>query len=46
MEIRLWRASESDVGRALNKDIERHGESSVLVKVGEDEFALRSWTVG
>ena len=31
------------VRQALNKDIEKHGESSLFVKVGEDEYALRSW---
>ena len=46
MEMRLWRASEAEIRRALNKDIEKHGESSLFVKVGEDEYALRSWTVG
>ena len=43
-EMKLWRASESEVRRALNKDIEKHGGSSLFVKVGEDEYALRSWT--
>ena len=46
VEMRLWRASEAEVRRALNKDIEQHGESSLFVKVGEDEYALRSWTAG
>jgi hypothetical protein len=45
VEMRLWRASESEVRIALDEDIERHGESSLFVKVGEDEYALRSWTV-
>ena len=45
-EMKLWRASESEVRRALNKDIEEHGESSLFVKAGEDEYALRSWTAG
>ena len=44
--MKLWRASESEVRRALNKDIEEHGESSLFVKAGEDEYALRSWTAG
>jgi DNA-directed RNA polymerase delta subunit len=44
-EMKLWRASEGEIRRALNKDIENHGESSLFVKVGEDEYALRSWTV-
>ncbi|WP_406699106.1 HTH domain-containing protein [Singulisphaera sp. Ch08] len=44
MEMKLWRASESSVRKALNKDIEKSGELSPFVRVGEDEFALRSWT--
>jgi hypothetical protein len=43
METKLWRASESQVRNAFDKDIEAHGESSLFVKVGEDEYALRSW---
>jgi HB1, ASXL, restriction endonuclease HTH domain len=46
VEMRLWRASEAEIRRALSKDIEQHGESSLFVKVGEDEYALRSWTAG
>ncbi len=45
VEMKLWRASESQVRRALDRDIEKHGESSLFVKVGDDEYALRSWTV-
>ena len=44
MEMKLWRASEADVRDALTKDIEERGERSRFVFVGEDEFALRSWT--
>jgi hypothetical protein len=44
VEMRLWRASEAQVRNALNKDIRKHGESSLFVKVGEDAYALRSWT--
>jgi len=40
---RLWRASEHDVRAALDKDIKEFGEKSPFVKVGEDEYALRSW---
>jgi hypothetical protein len=43
MEMKLWRASDAQVRRALDKDIEAHGESSLFVKVAEDEYALRSW---
>jgi hypothetical protein len=43
VEMKLWRASESQVRRAIDKDIEAHGVSSPFVKVGEDEYALRSW---
>ena len=45
-EMRLWRASESEVRRAHNMDIKEPGESSQFVKVGEDEYAFRSWTTG
>ena len=44
VEMKLWRVSESQVRRTLNKDIEKYGGSSLFVKVGEDEYALRSWT--
>jgi hypothetical protein len=43
VEMELWRASESQVRRALDEDIEEHGESSLFLKVGEDEYALRTW---
>jgi len=43
MEGRLWKASEHDVCRALDKDLTEFGERSPFVKVGEDEYALRSW---
>jgi hypothetical protein len=43
--MRLWRTSESQVRRALDKDIKEHCDSSLFVKVGEDEYALRSWMV-
>ena len=44
MEMRLWRANEAEVRRALDRDITQHGESSLFVKVGDDEYALRCWT--
>jgi len=31
-------------GLPLNKDIEKYGGASLFVKVGGDEYALRSWT--
>jgi hypothetical protein len=43
MEMKLWRASESQVRVALDRDIKKYGESSPFVKVGEDLYALRSW---
>jgi len=43
MEMKLWRASESQVCDALDRDIEKYGESSRFLKVGEDLYALRSW---
>jgi DNA-directed RNA polymerase delta subunit len=44
MEMKLWRSSEADVRDALKKEIEEHGERSRFVRIGNDEFALRSWT--
>jgi hypothetical protein len=43
-EMKLCRASESEVRAALDRDIKKHGESSLFVKVAEDQYALRSWT--
>jgi len=45
MEMKLWRASESQVRRALDRDIKKFGDSSPFVKVAEDLYALRSWKV-
>ena len=45
MEIKLWRTSEADIRDTLTKGIMKHGEASLFIKVAEDEFALRSWTV-
>src|SRR5262245_11186184 len=44
MEMKLWRASESEVRAALDKDIEEFAGSSPFVKASENEYALRSWT--
>ena len=43
VEMNLWRASESQVRAALDRDIEEHGESSSFESVADDEHALRSW---
>lgn len=43
MEMKLWRATESQVHAALDRDIAKYGESSPFVKVAEDLYALRSW---
>jgi DNA-directed RNA polymerase delta subunit len=43
MEMKMWRASEHDVRAALEKSISERGERSLFVKVGDDEWALRSW---
>jgi hypothetical protein len=42
MEMKLWRASEADVRDALNKDVEKLGQSSRFVALPNDEFGLRS----
>jgi hypothetical protein len=44
MEMKLWRTSEAKVRNALIKDIQKHGEASLFIKVAVDEFALRSAT--
>jgi hypothetical protein len=43
VEMRLWRASEHDVRAALDDDIAEFGERSRFLKVGDDEYGLRSW---
>jgi hypothetical protein len=43
MEMKLWRASESQIRIALERDIEQFGESSPIEKVGEDVYAPRCW---
>jgi hypothetical protein len=43
IEMKLWRASESQVRIALDRDIDKHSESSQFVKVGDDLYALRAW---
>lgn len=45
MEMKLWRTNEASVRDALIKDIQKHGEASLFIKVADDEFALRSWRV-
>jgi hypothetical protein len=45
MEMKLWRASESQVRAALDRNFDQYGESSPFVKVGENLYALRSWKV-
>ena len=42
-EMKLWRSSELRVRAALDRDIKEHGESSLFVKVCDDQYALRSW---
>jgi hypothetical protein len=42
-EMKVWRASESQVRIALDRDIEQFRESSPFVRVGEDLYALRCW---
>ncbi len=44
MEMKLWRASEADVRKALNKEIEQHGKSSRFLRLDDDTYSLRSWT--
>ena len=45
VEMRMWRASEHDVRAALEKDIAKLGERALFVKVADDEYALRAWSL-
>ena len=45
-EMRLWKASETDIRAALEEDIVKFGEHSRFVKTLNCEFALRSWIAG
>jgi hypothetical protein len=43
VEMKMWRASKHDVRAALEKDVNERGQRSLFEKVGDDEWALRSW---
>ena len=43
IEMKLWKASEADVEKALTADIQQRGESSRFMRFGEAKFGLRSW---
>jgi hypothetical protein len=43
IEMKLWRATQSQVRIALDRDIQNYGETSQFMEVGEDLYALRSW---
>lgn len=43
-EMKMWRASESDVRDTLIKDLERLGSESRFVRLDGDEWGLRSWS--
>ena len=45
MEMKMWRASEYDVRAALEEDIRERRASSLFVKIGDDDWALRSWNM-
>lgn len=45
LEMKLWRTNEAKVRDALVKDIQKHGEASLFIKLADDEFVLRSWKV-
>lgn len=42
-EMKLWRATEEKVRKALKRDIKKLGELSRFVELPNDEFALRCW---
>lgn len=41
-EMKLWRATEEKVRKALKRDIKKLGESSRFVELPNDVFALQS----
>lgn len=43
MEMKLWRASETEVSDAIRKDIGARRQSSRFVERPDGEFALHSW---
>lgn len=42
-EMKLWKASEEKVRRAIKQDLKRLGELSRFVELRNDEFGLRRW---
>jgi hypothetical protein len=44
-EMKLWRATEDKVRKALKQDIKKFGELSRFVELPNDEFGLRCWAV-
>lgn len=40
-EMKLWRAREEKVRKALKRDVKKFGEFSRFVELANDEFALR-----
>lgn len=42
-EMKLCRAAEERVRRAIKRDLKRLGESSRFVELPNDEFGLRCW---
>jgi hypothetical protein len=41
--MKLWRATEDKVRKALKQDIKKLGESSRFVELPNGEFGLRCW---
>jgi hypothetical protein len=42
-EMKLWRATEDKVRKALKQDIKKFGDSSRFVELSNGEFGLRCW---
>jgi hypothetical protein len=45
MEMKLWRAGESQVQEALHQDIAAYGASSRFIALADDQFGLRAWSL-
>ena len=43
MEMKMWKTNEADVRVAIRNDIQKYGDKSPFVEIGDDEFAMQKW---